>query len=233
MIRILILSLLASAAHAQDTLTARVTHTVNGALPPVMGRVAPDTYIQYGSATLVPGTNSIGGADWDELLFIKKGIATIANGKRLGPGGVYLIQAGSGAGIANDGQESLELDYIHIRTTDRNGQAGHDTSLNWADLPVKTTAKGETRQILTSTSAHFQKIDLHATTLNPGETSHPPHVHPEAEIILVREGDVEELIDGKPYPAKGGDLVLLTPGSPHNIRNTGTTPAVYYALQWR
>lgn len=217
--------------YAGDTLTSGVTHAVRNALPAVAGRIAPGTYIWYGSSTLTAGKHRLGTIDCDELVFVKKGLLIAENGKPLGPQGVYLIQAGTTPEIETRGQ--VTYDYVMLRKTSATPLPGPNLVIDWPDLTVQKNAKGEVRQIFTAATARFQKIDLHATTLNPGETSHPPHVHPEAEIILVRTGDVEELIDGVPHTAKGGDLVLLTPGSPHNIKNTGATPAVYYALQWR
>ena len=100
-------------------------------------------------------------------------------------------------------------------------------------MPVQHTAKGETRQIFSQPTPWLSKIDLHATTLNPGESSHPPHIHRAEEIILMRSGHVQEYINGKHYPATEGDLIFLPSGNPHALENTGTERAEYFALQWQ
>jgi (S)-ureidoglycine aminohydrolase len=100
-------------------------------------------------------------------------------------------------------------------------------------MPVQQTAKGETRQIFSLTTPWLSRIDLHATTLNPGEVSHPPHTHRAEEIILMRTGHVEEYINGKHCPATDGDLIFLPSGSLHAVENHGTERCQYFALQWQ
>jgi len=39
----------------------------------------------------------------------------------------------------------------------------------------------------------MDKIELHITTLNPGEESHPVHRHPWEEMLLVKDGHLSEL----------------------------------------
>ena len=73
---------------------------------------------------------------------------------------------------------------------------------------------------------------MHATTLNPGEVSHLPHIHRSEEIILMRSGNVQRYINGKHYPATGGDIVFLSSGIPHALENKGSTRCEYFALQW-
>jgi (S)-ureidoglycine aminohydrolase len=104
--------------------------------------------------------------------------------------------------------------------------------MDWKDLAVKKTEKGESRQIFTRPTAWLGKMDMHATTLNAGEISHPPHVHRQEEIILLRKGDVQMQIGEGFYKASAGDLVFLSSGIPHALRNTGDGPCEYFALQW-
>ena len=41
-----------------------------------------------------------------------------------------------------------------------------------------------------------KELELHVTTLNPGFASHPPHKHPNEELVILREGTVEALSGG-------------------------------------
>ena len=98
---------------------------------------------------------------------------------------------------------------------------------------MKKTDKGESRQIFSQPTSWLTKIDMHATTLNPGEVSHLPHIHRAEEIILMRSGHVQMYINGQHYPAAGGDLVFLASGNPHALENNGTERCEYFALQWQ
>ena len=103
---------------------------------------------------------------------------------------------------------------------------------NWEDLIMKKTDKGESRAIFSQPSAWLKNINMHATTLNPGEISHPQHVHRAEEIILLRSGQVRMHIGDRYLPAKGGDLVFLPSGVPHDLENEKTGRCEYFALQW-
>jgi uncharacterized cupin superfamily protein len=77
-----------------------------------------------------------------------------------------------------------------------------------------------------------ERIEMHATTLNPGIQSHVPHTHMPDEIVIMMEGSTEmEIGDGK-YQGKPGDIYFLGSNIPHAIRNTGEKPCMYLAFQW-
>jgi (S)-ureidoglycine aminohydrolase len=171
----------------------------------------------------------------DQLLIIKEGDVNLTirdTTAALGPGSVALIPAGLSYSL-----EAKRSTLYRFRFRSRNEAHPADNNktfffLAWAAMPVQHTAKGETRQIFSQPTPWLSKIDLHATTLNPGEVSHPPHIHRAEEIILMRTGRVQEYINGKHYPATDGDLIFLPSGNPHALENTGTERAEYFALQW-
>jgi quercetin dioxygenase-like cupin family protein len=74
---------------------------------------------------------------------------------------------------------------------------------------------------------------MHETVLGPGVETHPPHVHPHQEIIIVIEGTVEVSMDGKTETAEAGSVIFYEPSRPHNLRNAGTTPCRYYVVELR
>ena len=57
---------------------------------------------------------------------------------------------------------------------------------------------------------------------DPGSAS-PRHTHPGEEIIYVLEGTLEYEIDGKLVSVKPGDVLLVGAGTPHLVRNIGST----------
>ena len=85
-------------------------------------------------------------------------------------------------------------------------------------------------RVPTSMLAEFE---IHTTMLNEGMKSHDQHTHVEDEIIIVRYGEVEEMIDGKPHKAGPGSVIFLESDVPHGIRNIGEGPCEYYAFKWK
>jgi quercetin dioxygenase-like cupin family protein len=81
-------------------------------------------------------------------------------------------------------------------------------AFEWNDLKVKATAKGETRKVFQTPTATLDELECHVTTLNPGVTSHPPHQHPDEEILIVKEGVVEALVSGKWKELGPGSIIF-------------------------
>ena len=51
-------------------------------------------------------------------------------------------------------------------------------------------------QVLRAPTATLDELEYHVTTLNPGQSPHPPHQHPNEELIIVKEGAVEAYLNG-------------------------------------
>lgn len=103
---------------------------------------------------------------------------------------------------------------------------------DWNGLPVKKTARGETRKVLQAPTATLDELECHITTLNPGETAHPPHQHPDEELIIVKEGTVESLVNGELKTVGPGSVIFQAANQMHSIRNAGDTPATYHVIKW-
>ena len=103
---------------------------------------------------------------------------------------------------------------------------------DWSQLPVVKTAKGESRKVCQAPTATLDELECHATTLNPGEMAHPPHQHPDEELIIVKEGTVESLVNGNLKTVGAGSIVFQASNQMHSIKNAGNTPATYYVIKW-
>jgi quercetin dioxygenase-like cupin family protein len=68
-------------------------------------------------------------------------------------------------------------------------------------------------------------------TLEPGAQPHPPHRHPEEEIMIVGEGTGEFFINGVATPVKTGDMVFAESNELHGVRNTGHTRMTFYFVK--
>ncbi len=67
---------------------------------------------------------------------------------------------------------------------------------DWNALPVTANETGSVRQVVKQPTATLNELEMHITTLNPGVASHPPHKHPNEELVIIREGNVETLSGG-------------------------------------
>ena len=107
------------------------------------------------------------------------------------------------------------------------------TTFDWTKLEPKSTEVGSRRDVMRSATPTLDELEIHITTLNPGAVSHPPHRHPEEELLIVREGTVETLQNGKSTRLGPGSIIFHSSNDLHNIRNAGSTPATYHVVQWR
>ena len=69
----------------------------------------------------------------------------------------------------------------------------------FADLPVKTDPKthNEKRQVFDGYTHSGYPIDLHITTLAPGQMPHAAHHHVHEELMFIQTGGLEVNIQGK------------------------------------
>ena len=68
-------------------------------------------------------------------------------------------------------------------------------------------------------------------TLEPGAQPHPPHRHPEEEIMIVGEGTGEFSVNGVATQVKKGDMVFAEANVLHGVRNTGKTQMTFYFVK--
>jgi XRE family transcriptional regulator, regulator of sulfur utilization len=104
---------------------------------------------------------------------------------------------------------------------------------DWNNMTAKQTDVGAVRQFFRSPTATLDELELHVTTLNPGASSHPPHKHPNEELVIIKEGTVEALVNGELRKAGPGSVIFNASNELHSIKNIGTTPATYHVINWR
>ncbi|WP_138484214.1 cupin domain-containing protein [Dyadobacter bucti] len=103
---------------------------------------------------------------------------------------------------------------------------------SWDDIPVKTTKTGAVRTFFRSQTATLDELECHVTTLNPGQESHPPHKHPEEEILIIKEGMAEALVNGQMQKVGPGSVIFQAANQMHSIRNAGDVPTTYHVFSW-
>ena len=105
-------------------------------------------------------------------------------------------------------------------------------AFDWNSVTATRTAVGEVRQFLRAPTATLDELEIHVTTLNAGETSHAPHQHPNEELVIIREGTVEVLVQGEWKRVGPGSIVFNASNELHCLRNVGTTPTTYHVINW-
>jgi quercetin dioxygenase-like cupin family protein len=107
------------------------------------------------------------------------------------------------------------------------------TVFDWATMKSEPTKVGSVRHVVQRPTATLDELEIHITTLMPGETPHPPHQHPAEELLIVKEGTVESLVNGQLQRVGPGSIVFQASNQMHSLRNVGDTPATYHVIQWK
>lgn len=199
--------------------------------------------LEIHTSMLLPGESNHppkASPDAEELIIIKEGKvkATVEDStKMLGPGGVILLISGDKQSITNTSDKPATYYVLAFRSKDglnaqRAKAGGRSVMKDWSEFDTRQTNIGESRPVFDRPSGMFKRFDVHATALNPGNVSHPPHTHRAEEIILMIKGTGEEQIGESFYKAGPGDVILLNSQIPHAIKNTGNVQNGYFAIQW-
>jgi len=99
-------------------------------------------------------------------------------------------------------------------------------------LPVKKNAGNgnETRQVFTGATHEGFPVDLHITTLQPGQMPHPAHAHVHEEMIMIQTGTLEVTISGRATTVGPGSVAYVMSNERHEWKNVGDTPSTYFVL---
>ena len=92
---------------------------------------------------------------------------------------------------------------------------------------------GDTRIYFDGPNNQLQSMTAGSLLLKPGMSPHPPHQHPEEEIMVVTEGMGEIVVDGKVTKVGPGAMMYCAAGKLHGVKNTGSQPLLFYFYKWR
>ena len=104
---------------------------------------------------------------------------------------------------------------------------------DWNAMTDKPTATGSVRSVFKEPTATVEQLEVHITTLNPGQSPHPPHKHPNEEMLIIRQGTLEALINGEWKRVGPGSVIFLASNVMHGVRNVGSDPAVYHVINFK
>ena len=96
------------------------------------------------------------------------------------------------------------------------------TRANYGDVHVYF--EGSTEQL--------RSLTVGSLALKAGMAPHPPHQHPEEEIMLVTEGAGEILVESKTYPVAPGSMMYCSGGRLHGT-TAGPHGMTFYYYKWR
>jgi len=69
--------------------------------------------------------------------------------------------------------------------------------------------------------------------LKGGQTPHPPHKHPEEEIMLVTEGHGEFSLDGEITHVQPGSMLFCAADKLHAVQAAPDAPLLFYYFKWK
>jgi mannose-6-phosphate isomerase-like protein (cupin superfamily) len=108
------------------------------------------------------------------------------------------------------------------------------TAFIWERLEVRPNGTtGERRNVSDLPTATIGKLEIHISTLNPGQNSHAPHRHGNEEFILIKEGALEVGLGGvtpdvrRTETVGPGAVFFFAANQYHNVENKGAKPATY------
>jgi len=112
-----------------------------------------------------------------------------------------------------------------------------NATVNSADVPATDAESdgkkvGRARVLLDGSTPSTQSMQVGRFTLSVGATPHPPHKHPEEELLIVTRGTGEVFCDGKTVAVKAGAVMYADPNIEHGIKNTGTNPLEFYWVKY-
>jgi len=102
----------------------------------------------------------------------------------------------------------------------------------WEELKPEPTRVGFVRHVVRTPTATLDELESHITTLNAGQSPHEPHQHPNEEMIILKEGEVEAWVNGAWVPVATGGMMFFASNVPHTVRNVSERPATYYVVNW-
>src|SRR5579875_1384003 len=102
----------------------------------------------------------------------------------------------------------------------------------FSSLPERTNpqTRNEQRNDFDGLTHDGTRIDLHITTLMPGQMPHPEQHHEWEEIILLQTGTLEVTILDKKTRIGPGSVAYVYSNEQHGWKNVGDTPAQYFVF---
>ena len=182
----------------------------------------------------------------EEFIILKEGTIEVnINGRhqRAGAGSVFFFASNDEHNMQNVGSTpatylvfNLTTAATHTAPPEGAAKAALPGKLSssvfdWEKLKVTPTKNGARREVVNSPTVTCVSFEGHVTTLNPGESPHPAHHHPDEELVVVKEGLMEATINGVSQRGGPGSIFFYASNDEHGMKNVGSTTATYYVFR--
>jgi quercetin dioxygenase-like cupin family protein len=108
----------------------------------------------------------------------------------------------------------------------------HSTVYDWTTADTKPNAWGAVRQVVRERTPTLDELEIHISTLKPGQSPHAPHQHQHEELLILKEGTLETFQSGATRRVGPGGIIFQASNEMHNVTNVGQAPATYYVIGW-
>lgn len=104
---------------------------------------------------------------------------------------------------------------------------------SYDSLAPKTNpqTKNVARAVFNGETHDGTTIEMHITTLQPGQSPHPPHQHLHEEMFMIQRGVLEATIAGQTCTLGMGSVAYVHSNDLHGVRNTGDLPTEYFVVE--
>ena len=108
-----------------------------------------------------------------------------------------------------------------------------DSCLDESKAKLTREPFGELRVYYDGPTDQLKSMTAGSLLLKPGMEPHPPHQHPEEEFMVITKGTGEILVNGETSKVGPGTMMYCRANHLHGIKNTGSTPLLFYYYKWQ
>lgn len=98
-------------------------------------------------------------------------------------------------------------------------------------IRARKGAAANQRSIVDTLTANLAKLEMHETTLAPGQSPHAAHRHAHEELMVMKSGTVEVLQGTATRVAHPGDVIFMSSNELHGLKNVGQVNASYLVIR--
>ncbi|MGC4101876.1 cupin domain-containing protein [Ferruginibacter sp.] len=178
--------------------------------------------------------------DLEEVIIVRLGAIRIHLGDSvfvLTPNSVAVLMPGQKYVLQNAINEPTQFYTMQYRKKNYSEERKTPVTRSFVkmdkDIPFKpNTIGGGRRDFFECATVMQKRFEIHLSTLKEGIRSHDPHTHKAEEIVLMISGDTEMQVGDQFKKVNPGGFYYLGSNVLHAIKNTGTTLATYFAIQF-
>lgn len=182
----------------------------------------------------------------EELIFLKEGQLDVTiNGQThaAGPGSVLFYASNDFHNVRNVGATPatyIVVNFGTAATATAPRERAADSAVpgrlrsqvfEWPAAPSRVNRTSERRDFFNAPTVTCENLSCHSTTIKPGEAAHGAHRHPDEEVVIVKEGIIEAVMNGTVRRGGPGSIFFFASNEEHGLRNVGETAATYYVLR--